>query len=118
MSPLLAPTSPDVPETAAGLADYPAPPPIRDWHPDTEWCSTVELGEKGEEPDAGIAPCRWTRARVDAQTDDAGQGLHLRRGRHGFRGFGKLLRHLASQRVVELRRGSAEGDPEVTFPED
>jgi uncharacterized protein (TIGR00288 family) len=36
----------------------------------------------------------------------------------GFRGFGELLRHLESQRVVELRRGSAEGDPEVTFPED
>lgn len=36
----------------------------------------------------------------------------------GFRGFGELLRHLESQRVVELRRGSAQGDPEVTFPED
>jgi uncharacterized protein (TIGR00288 family) len=36
----------------------------------------------------------------------------------GVRGFGELLRHLESQRVVELRRGSAEGDPEVTFPED
>ena len=36
----------------------------------------------------------------------------------GFRGFGELLRHLESQRVVELRPGSAQGDPEVTFPED
>ena len=36
----------------------------------------------------------------------------------GFRGFGELLRHLESQRVVELRRGSAQGDPEVTFPQD
>ncbi|MFN2477888.1 MAG: NYN domain-containing protein [Pseudonocardiaceae bacterium] len=36
----------------------------------------------------------------------------------GFRGFGELLRHLESQRVVELRQGSAQGDPEVTFPED
>ncbi|MGH3752465.1 MAG: hypothetical protein ACRDRP_07170 [Pseudonocardiaceae bacterium] len=36
----------------------------------------------------------------------------------GFRGFGELLRHLESQPVVELRRGSAQGDPEVTFPED
>jgi hypothetical protein len=36
----------------------------------------------------------------------------------GFRGFGELLRHLESQRVVELRRGSAQGDPEVAFPED
>ncbi|HYH31068.1 MAG TPA: NYN domain-containing protein [Pseudonocardia sp.] len=37
---------------------------------------------------------------------------------HGFRGFGELLRHLASEHVVELRSGSAQGDPEVTFPED
>jgi hypothetical protein len=37
---------------------------------------------------------------------------------HGFRGFGEVLRHLEQQRVVELRKGSAQGDPEVTFPED
>jgi hypothetical protein len=36
---------------------------------------------------------------------------------HGFRGFGELLRHLESEHVVELRTGSAQGDPEVTFPE-
>lgn len=36
----------------------------------------------------------------------------------GFRGFGELLRHLERQRVVQLRPGSAQGDPEVTFPED
>jgi hypothetical protein len=36
----------------------------------------------------------------------------------GFRGFGELLRHLESQHVLELRAGSAQGDPEVTFPED
>jgi NYN domain/OST-HTH/LOTUS domain len=34
---------------------------------------------------------------------------------HGFRGFGELLRHLETQRVVDLRPGSAQGDPEVTF---
>ena len=34
---------------------------------------------------------------------------------HGFRGFGELLRNLADQRVVELRPGSAQGDPEVAF---
>ncbi|GJF02492.1 PIN domain-containing protein [Pseudonocardia sp. D17] len=39
-------------------------------------------------------------------------------GDHGFRGFGELLRHLQGERVVELREGSAQGDPEVTFPED
>jgi hypothetical protein len=37
---------------------------------------------------------------------------------HGFRGFGEVLRHLENQRVIELRRGTAQGDPEVTFPED
>jgi uncharacterized protein (TIGR00288 family) len=47
--------------------------------------------------------------RKDPTFDEADQG---------FRGFGELLRHLDSQRVVELRRGSAHGDPEVTFPED
>lgn len=47
--------------------------------------------------------------RKDPTFDEADQG---------FRGFGELLRNLESQRVVELRRGSAQGDPEVTFPED
>jgi uncharacterized LabA/DUF88 family protein len=37
---------------------------------------------------------------------------------HGFRGFGELLRHLESRRVVELRPGTAQGDPEVTIPQD
>ena len=37
---------------------------------------------------------------------------------HGFRGFGELLRNLEGQHVVELRKGSAQGDPEVTLPQD
>jgi hypothetical protein len=37
---------------------------------------------------------------------------------HGFRGFGELLRHLERRHVLELRAGSAQGDPQVTFPED
>lgn len=37
---------------------------------------------------------------------------------HGFRGFGELLRNLETQRVIALRPGSAQGDPEVSFPED
>jgi len=45
---------------------------------------------------------------IDAAFDEAD---------HGFRGFGELLRHLESEHVVELRTGSAQGDPEVTFPE-
>ncbi|WP_172166595.1 NYN domain-containing protein [Pseudonocardia broussonetiae] len=37
---------------------------------------------------------------------------------HGFRSFGELMRHLEAAGVVELRKGSAQGDPEVTFPQD
>jgi uncharacterized protein (TIGR00288 family) len=37
---------------------------------------------------------------------------------HGFRGFGELLRHLANEHVLELGAGSAQGDPQVTFPQD
>jgi hypothetical protein len=37
---------------------------------------------------------------------------------HGFRGFGELLRHLDNVGVIELHRGSAQGDPEVAIPED
>ena len=36
---------------------------------------------------------------------------------HGFRGFGELLRNLEGHGVVTLARGSAQGDPEVGFPE-
>lgn len=36
---------------------------------------------------------------------------------YGFRGFGELMRHLAERDVVELREGSAKGDPEVHFRE-
>jgi hypothetical protein len=35
---------------------------------------------------------------------------------YGFRGFGELLRHLATRGVVDLHTGSAPGDPEVSFP--
>ena len=36
---------------------------------------------------------------------------------HGFRGFGELLRHLASNSIVELSEdGSRRGDPMVDFP--
>jgi len=36
---------------------------------------------------------------------------------YGFRAFGELLRHLASNNVVELSEGPAKGDPEVSLPE-
>ncbi|MDQ2707671.1 MAG: NYN domain-containing protein [Actinomycetota bacterium] len=37
---------------------------------------------------------------------------------YGFRGFGELMRHLEGQRTIALNAGSAQGDPEVTFPSD
>lgn len=37
-------------------------------------------------------------------------------GDYGFRAWGELMRHLAGIGVVELRIGSAEGDPIVDFP--
>ena len=35
---------------------------------------------------------------------------------YGFRAWGELMRHLASLGVIELRSGSADGDPVVDFP--
>ncbi len=35
---------------------------------------------------------------------------------HGFRGFGELLRHLASNSIVELSEDGSRGDPVVEFP--
>lgn len=37
-------------------------------------------------------------------------------GDYGFRAWGELMRHLEKKGVVELRAGSAEGDPTVDFP--
>jgi uncharacterized protein (TIGR00288 family) len=37
---------------------------------------------------------------------------------YGFRAWGELMRHLESAGVLELRPGTAEGDPVVEFPRD
>jgi uncharacterized protein (TIGR00288 family) len=39
-------------------------------------------------------------------------------GDYGFRTWGELMNHLASQGTIELRAGSATGDPSVDFPSD
>jgi hypothetical protein len=39
-------------------------------------------------------------------------------GDYGFRTWGELMSHLQDSNVVELRSGSAEGDPTVDFPSD
>jgi hypothetical protein len=36
----------------------------------------------------------------------------------GFRGFGELIRHLATNSIVELSDTGAQGDPLVDFPSD
>jgi uncharacterized protein (TIGR00288 family) len=36
----------------------------------------------------------------------------------GFRGFGELLKHLETRKVIETSEGPARGDPEVGFPEE
>jgi uncharacterized protein (TIGR00288 family) len=82
----------------------------------------------GEERDVGLLVAR-TLSGLQRHADGPVRASMLKRAilrkdptfdeaDQGFRGFGELLRHLESQRVVELRRGSAQGDPEVTFPED
>ncbi|TRW43731.1 PIN domain-containing protein [Georgenia yuyongxinii] len=36
---------------------------------------------------------------------------------YGFRSFGEILKHLAERGIVELSKGPAAGDPEVSLPE-
>ena len=50
--------------------------------------------------------------------DGLGEDPTFNEADQGFRGFGELLRHLESRCVVQLRPGSAPGNPEVTFPQD
>lgn len=37
---------------------------------------------------------------------------------YGFRGFGEMMRHLASRNAIELGEGPAKGDPVVSFTEE
>ena len=87
-----------------------------------------EAAPAGEERDVGLLVAR-TLAGLQRHVDGPVLASMLKRAilrkdptfdeaHQGFRGFGELLRHLESQRVVQLRPGSAQGDPEVTFPED
>ncbi|WP_300009187.1 NYN domain-containing protein [Pseudonocardia sp.] len=68
------------------------------------------LADLARHADGPVLASRLKRAilRKDPTFDEAD---------HGFRGFGELLRHLESQGVVELRTGSAQGDPEVRIAE-
>lgn len=103
--------------------DVPAPEP--------EVASTAPAEEAvatGEDRDVGALVTR-TLVGLQRPSDGAVLASRLKRAilrkdptfdeaEYGFRGFGELLRHLESQGIVELRQGSAQGDPEVTFPQD
>jgi hypothetical protein len=71
---------------------------------------TTTLAGLARHSDGPVLASRLKRAvlRKDPTFDEA---------EHGFRGFGELLRMLESRGAVTLRPGSAQGDPEVAFPE-
>jgi hypothetical protein len=101
---------------APALAEEPAPAPAEDPAPSDDDSDpgpliTRTLAGLQRHADGPVLASRLKRAvlRKDPTFDEAD---------HGYRGFGELLRHLESERVLELRAGSAQGDPEVTFPED
>lgn len=72
---------------------------------------TTTLAGLARHADGPVLASRLKRAvlRKDPTFDEAD---------YGFRGFGELLRTLEGRGVVTLRPGSAQGDPEVAFPED
>jgi hypothetical protein len=99
----------------------PAPEPVVDDPQDEEQVETGTDREVGplvtrtlaglqRHTDGPVLASRLKRAilRKDPTFDEAD---------HGFRGFGELLRNLQTRGVVELAQGSAQGDPEVMFPE-
>jgi hypothetical protein len=115
-------TPPEPPVTPP--ATQPVPDPVEDLVPTPP---AEERAETNEDRDVGPLVAR-TLAGLQRHADGPVLASRLKRAvlrkdptfdeaDHGFRGFGELLRHLESEHVVELRSGSAQGDPEVTFPE-
>ncbi|MHA6627394.1 NYN domain-containing protein [Pseudonocardia sichuanensis] len=116
-----APTAADAVAAVAEAADIADIADIADPRPDEPAATTGDrevgplvartLAGLQRHADGAVLASRLKRAilRKDPTFDEAD---------HGFRGFGELLRHLEQERVVALRSGSAQGDPEVTFPED
>ena len=102
------PVAPPVAEPAVPAPeDEPAPAEDRDLGA----LVTSTLAGLQRHTDGAVLASRLKRAilRKDPTFDEAD---------HGFRSFGELLRRLETDRVVELRPGSAQGDPEVGFPQD
>jgi uncharacterized protein (TIGR00288 family) len=100
--------------------------------PETEAAAVTQPAEEtapaNDDRDPGLLVAR-TLAGLQRHTDGPVLASRLKRAilrkdptfdetDHGYRGFGELLRHLANEHVLELRTGSAQGDPEVSFPED
>jgi uncharacterized LabA/DUF88 family protein len=117
-----APPEPLVPPVAPIVPVVPVPVPAVGPAPPVE-----ETAATNEDLDVGPLVAR-TLVGLQRHTDGPVLASRLKRAilrkdptfdeaDHGFRGFGELLRHLQSEHVVELRSGSAQGDPEVTFPE-
>jgi hypothetical protein len=103
-----APVEP-APVAAPVAVEEPAPAPVDEQ--DLAPLVTSTLGGLQRHADGPVLGSRLKRAilRKDPTFDEAD---------HGFRGFGELLRHLENIGVLELRQGSAQGDPEVAIPED
>jgi uncharacterized protein (TIGR00288 family) len=101
--------------TPAAPVEEPVPPPAEEPAQtdggDPAQLLTRTLAGLQRHSDGPVLASRLKRAilRKDPTFDEAD---------HGFRGFGELLRHLENEHVLQLRAGSAQGDPEVTFPED
>ncbi len=102
----------------------PAPPEASSADPSPVDSSAVEPADA--EPDVGPLVAR-ALAGLQRHTDGPVHASRLKRAilrrdptfdeaDHGFRSFTELLRHLAGQGVVELGEGTAQGDPQVTFP--
>jgi NYN domain/OST-HTH/LOTUS domain len=100
-----------------------APSPVE---PPAEAAPVPADGVDEAEPDVGPLVAR-TLAGLQRHTDGPVLASRLKRAilrrdptfdeaDHGFRSFTELLRHLTSQGVVELGEGTAQGDPQVTFP--
>jgi hypothetical protein len=105
-APIPAEVAPEVPAPAPAVED-PAP----DGDRDLGALVARTLSGLQRHADGPVLASRVKRAilRKDPTFDEAD---------HGFRNFSELLRRLETERVVELRPGSAQGDPEVTFPQD
>jgi NYN domain-containing protein/OST-HTH/LOTUS domain-containing protein len=107
------PVATPAPAPSAAPVDGPEDPPVEEaTDGDRDLRSVVASTLTGlqRHADGAVLASRLKRAilRKDPTFDEAD---------HGFRSFGELLRHLAAEHVVELRPGSAQGDPEVGFPQ-